>query len=339
MRSATVMRFDHQSAACARVYALLFLVVVALASMANHAFAQAYPSKPVTLIVPWPAGGRTDLAARIVVQSLQKHLGQPVVVVNKPGAGGVLGAKEVARTAPDGYTLGFFSSGVVSTQYTVPTPTDLADYAAIGVVNVDPAALAVKYDAPWKTLAELGDYGRKRDSKLRIGMAPGASTHIFAAGFVKAARVQAVYVPFKGEADTVAALAGGHIDVQLAVPASFKALAEAHKVRILGVASEARSALYSGIPTFKENGVDLVTGSFHAVFAPRATPPEVLSTLAGALERTMNEKVVIDQMTRAELGVLYLNQGDTAAYIKQQDAIYKTIIQDLGIMAAPKKQP
>lgn len=320
-----------------RVMALGALALLTL--LVGDGFGQAYPTKPVSMIVPWPAGGRTDITARIVAQYLRKHLGQPVVVVNKPGAGGVLGAKEVAQAAPDGYTLGFFSSAVVSTQYTVPTPTDLADYAAIGVVNVDPAALAVKYDAPWKTLAELADYGRRNDKKLRIGMAPGASTHMFAAGFVKAARMQAIYVPFKGEADTVAALAGGHIDVQLAVPASFKALAEAHKVRILGVASEARSALYDGIPTFKENGIDLVIGSFHAVFAPKATSPEVLSSLAGALERTINDKVVIDQMTHADINVLYLNQRDTAAYIKQQDAIYKTLIQDLGMMAGPKKQP
>lgn len=310
-----------------------------LALLAGEGLAQAYPTKAVSMIVPWPAGGRTDLTARIVAQYLRNHLGQPVVVVNKPGAGGVLGAKEVAQAAPDGYTLGFFSPAVVSTQYTVPTPTDLADYAAIGVVNVDPAALAVRYDAPWKTLAELVDYGRRNDRKLRIGMAPGASTHIFAAGFLKAARMQAIFVPFKGEADTIAALAGGHIDANLAVPASYKALAEAHKVRILGVASEARSAMYGGIPTFKESGIDLAIGSFHAVFAPKATSPEILSSLAGALERTMNEKVVADQMTLADLNVLYLNQRDTAAYIKQQDAMYKTLIQDLGMMAGPRKQP
>ncbi|MGH9254207.1 MAG: Bug family tripartite tricarboxylate transporter substrate binding protein, partial [Vicinamibacterales bacterium] len=195
--------------------------IVLLAFVTGDGFAQAYPTKPLSLIVPWPPGGRTDLTARIVAHHLQNHLGQPVVVINKPGAGGVLGAKEVAQAAPDGYTLGFFSPSVVSTQYTVPTPTDLADYAAIGVVNVDPAAIAVKYDARWKTLAELVEYGQRSDKKLRVGMAAGASTHIFAAGFLKAARIQAIYVPFKGEADTVAALAGGHIDVQLAVPASY----------------------------------------------------------------------------------------------------------------------
>lgn len=312
----------------------LHTLLLASIAMLVADFAQPanYPVKPVNLVVPFPAGGRTDLTARLIAQFLHKHLGQPVVVVNKPGAGGVLGAKEVAQAQPDGYTLGLFSTAVVTAQYTVPTPTDLKDYAAISIVNVDPAALAVKFDAPWKTLAELADYGRKNPGKVQIGMIPGASAQIFAGGFAKAARMQAVYVPFKGDADGVVALAGGHIDAHVAVPVSYKALAEARKVRILGVAADARSALYQGIPTFKENGVDLVIGSFHAVFAPKAASGDILAALAGALEKTMKEPELNAKMSAAGLGVVYLNRQDTAAFIAQQDATYKSLIEDLGMM-------
>lgn len=312
----------------------LHTLLLALIAMLAADFAQPanYPVKPVNLVVPFPAGGRTDLTARLIAQFLHKHLGQPVVVVNKPGAGGVLGAKDVAQAQPDGYTLGLFSTAVVTAQYTVPTPTDLKDYAAVSIVNVDPAALAVKFDAPWKTLAELADYGRKSPGKVQIGMIPGASAQIFAGGFAKAARMQAVYVPFKGDADGVVALAGGHIDVHVAVPVSYKALAEARKVRILGVAADARSALYQGIPTFKENGVDLVIGSFHAVFAPKAASGDILAALAGALEKTMKEPELNAKMSAAGLGVVYLNRQDTAAFIAQQDATYKSLIEDLGMM-------
>ena len=312
----------------------LHTLLLALVAMLVADFAQPanYPVKPVNLVVPFPAGGRTDLTARLIAQFLHKHLGQPVVVVNKPGAGGVLGAKEVAQAQPDGYSLGLFSTAVVTAQYTVPTPTDLRDYAAVSIVNVDPAALAVKFDAPWKTLAELADYGRKNPGKVQIGMIPGASAQIFAGGFAKAARMQAVYVPFKGDADGVVALAGGHIDAHVAVPVSYKALAEARKVRILGVAADARSALYQDIPTFKENGVDLVISSFHAVFAPKAAPGDILAALAGALEKTMKEPELNAQMSAAGLGVVYLNRQDTAAFIAQQDATYKSLIEDLGMM-------
>ncbi|MBI4204772.1 MAG: tripartite tricarboxylate transporter substrate binding protein [Betaproteobacteria bacterium] len=297
----------------------------------------AYPEKTVTMIVPFPAGGRTDLTARVVAQHLPKHLGQPVVVANKPGAGGVLGAKEVAAASPDGYTLGFFSTAVVTAQYTVSTPTALGDYIAISVVNIDPMALAVKYDAPWKTLKDLVSYGRENPDKLRVGMIPGASAQIFAGGFAKAANVKTVHVPFKGDADGAAALAGGHIEVHVAVPVSYKSLSDAKKVRILAVAADSRSPLYSDIPTFRENGVDLVIGSFHIVFAPKGTPAEVQTKLAAAVAKAMNEPELRKQMTAANLGVAYMNPSETARYLARQDELYRKLIEDLGMRAATKK--
>ncbi len=308
-----------------------------LTLLPGDSFGQAYPTKAVSMIVPFPPGGRTDLTARVVAQYLPKHLGQPVVVVNKPGAGGVLGAKEVAAATADGYTLGFFSTAVVTAQYTVPTPTNLNDYIAISVVNIDPMALAVKYDASWKTLAELVSHGRQNPDKLRLGMIPGASAQIFAGGFAKAAKVKAVYVPFKGDSDGVAALAGGHIEAHVAVPVSYKALAEAKKVRILGVAAENRSPLYNEIPTFRENGVDLVIGSFHIVFAPKGTPAEIRAKLADALAKTMNEPELDQQMSKANLGVASMNQKDTAQFLAQQDELYRRLIDELGMRAGTKK--
>jgi tripartite-type tricarboxylate transporter receptor subunit TctC len=315
------------------------VVVVALLALllpvcTTHA---AYPERSVTFVVPFPPGGRTDLTARLVTQHLSKHLGQAAVVVNKPGAGGVLGAKEVAAAPPDGYTLGIFSTAVVTAQYTVPTPTDLKDYAAIAVVNVDPMALAVKSDGRWQTLKELVAYGRANPGKLRIGMIPGASAQIFAAGFANAAGLQATFVPYKGDAPGAAALAGGHIDVHVAVPVSYKALVEAKKVRMLGVAAESRSALYRDVPTFRENGVDFVIGSFHVVFAPRGTPPEVLGTLERAIERTMREPELLKQMSDSSLGHAYLNGKETADFLARQDAIYRKVIDAVGMRVAPQK--
>jgi tripartite-type tricarboxylate transporter receptor subunit TctC len=297
----------------------------------------AYPEKSISMIVPFPPGGRTDLTARVVAQYLSRHLAQPVVVVNKPGAGGVLGAKEVAAATPDGYTLGMFSTAIVTAQYTVATPTSLGDYVPISVVNIDPMALAVKFDAPWKTLADLVSYSRANPGKLRVGMIPGASAQIFAGGFAKAADVKTVYVPFKGDADGVAALAGGHIEAHVAVPVSYKSLAEAKKVRILGVAADSRSPLYKDIPTFRENGVDLAIGSFHIVFVPKGTPAEPQARLADALAKAMNEPELQQQMSAASLGMAYLNPKDTARYLTQQDELYRRLIDDLGMNVAGRK--
>jgi len=297
----------------------------------------AYPEKAITLIVPFPPGGRTDLMGRVVAQYLPKHIKQSVVVVNKPGAGGVLGAKEVAAAAPDGYTLGIFSTAVVTAQYTVPTPTSLSDYTALAVVNVHPMALAVTFDAPWKSLAELVSYGRQNPGKLRVGMIPGASAQIFAGGFAKAANVKIVYVPFKGDADGVAALAGGHIDAHVAVPVSYKALAEAKKIRILGVAAAQRSASSDDIATFRENGVDLVLGSFHIVCVPKGTPADIQAQVAQALGKTMQEPEVAKQMAGANLGYAYMDQKETARFLVQQDELNRRLIDELGMRVEAKK--
>jgi tripartite-type tricarboxylate transporter receptor subunit TctC len=144
-------------------------------------------------------------------------------------------------------------------------------------------------------------------------MSPGASAQIFAGGFTQAAGVQMVMVPFKGGADGAVALAGGHIDVHVAVPVSYKALAEARKTRILGVAAESRSALYKDLPTFKENGVDLVIGAFHGVYAPRGTSADVMNTISAALGRVANSPELIEQMNSVGAGLVYLGRAEAPA--------------------------
>ena len=320
-----------------RFSALLIAASIALGVLAPGAIAQTYPTKPVTFIVPFPAGGRTDLTARLVSQFLERHLNVPTVVVNKAGAGGVLGAKEVSRARPDGYTLGFFSTGVLTTQYTVPTPTDLKDYDLVAIVNVDPAAIAVSAQAPWKTIRELVTQARANPGKVRFGAQLGASAHVFAAAFVKAAGINVTYVPFKGDADASVAVAGGHVDAHVGVPVAYKSLVEANKVRILGVAADKRSPLYPDIPTWKEQGLDVVITSFHGVFAPRGTPAGVLKVLETAIEKTMGEKDIREKMEASGLGAVYLGRKDAAAYVSQQDTVYRTLIDELGMMAAPKK--
>ena len=320
-----------------RLSAVLLATTIALGVLAPGVIAQTYPTKAVSFIVPFPAGGRTDLTARVVTQFLERHLGAPAVVVNKAGAGGVLGAKEVSRARPDGYTLGFLSTGVLTAQYTVPTPTDLKDYELVAVVNVDPAAIAVSAQGPWKTIRELVAFARGNPGKVRFGAQLGASAHVFAAAFVKAAGIRVTYVPFKGDADAAVAVAGGHVEAHVGVPVAYKALVEAGKIRILGVAADKRAPLYKDIPTWKEQGLDVVITSFHGVFAPRGTPPEVLKVLEAAIEKTMREKDLTDKMETSGLGVVYLGRKDAAAYVAQQDTVYRTLIQELGMMVAPKK--
>jgi putative tricarboxylic transport membrane protein len=168
-------------------------------------------------------------------------------------------------------------------------------------------------------------------------MIPGASAQIFAAGFEHAAGVQMIEVPFKGDSDGAIALAGGHIDVHVAVPVSYKSLVQAKKVRMLAVADHAPSPLYSNLPTFRDNGVDLVIGAFHGVFVPRGTPQKVIDKLAAAVGETMNNPEVQAQMDNAGAGVTYLQGEQAAAFLSNQDATYRSIIERLGLSAQAGK--
>jgi putative tricarboxylic transport membrane protein len=316
---------------------LPLLLVVGLLGVASTAHAEDYPSKAVSLVVPYPAGGRTDLTARAVAQFLKAELGQPVVVVNKPGASGVIGAKEVAGAPPDGYTLGLFSTGFLTAQYMVPTPTNVAEYEFAALVNMDPAAIAVPRSRQWETLKDLIKYGRDHPGVLRVGINAGSSAHIFAAAFMEKAKLDVIYVPFRGGGERSVALAGGHIDVDFDIVAPMRPLVESNKIRILAIASDKRVEEYPDIPTMAESGVDLTISSWHGVFAPRGTSKDVVSRLSRALEHVCGNTEFIAHMRKLLLGVHYLDAKKFRDFFAENDRINLDLIRALGLYVAPQK--
>ena len=317
---------------------ILLGAVIGLGTWTSTALAQSYPARTVTIVVPFGAGGRTDLTARGVARALEKHLGRTVAVVNRPGAGGVIGSKAVANAPADGYTAGIFSSAVVSAQYTVETGTDLKDYRIVGVMEISPAAVSVNYDAAYKSLKDLVAAAKRSPGQLKFGMIPGASAQVFAGGFVDAAGVTTNMVPFKDDASGATALAGGHIDLHVAVPASYKALSDAKKLRMLGVAAEKRMSTFPDVPTMREQGVDLVIGSFHGLFVPKDTSDAIVATLEAALGKAMQEPDVNDQMAKVGLGPVFMGRREAQDFVATQDATYAKLIDKLGLMHASKKK-
>ena len=316
---------------------LCVLAVLGLAATGTQARAQTYPTKTVSLIVPFPPGGRTDLTARALVQHLKAELGQQVVVINRPGASGVLGAKEVAQATPDGHTLGLFSTGFLTAQYTVPTPTDAAEYELIASVNMDPAAIAVPTTRNWDTLGDLLKHARQNPGSLRVGINAGSSAHIFAAAFVEKAGLDVIYVPFRGGGERTVALAGGHIDIDFDIVAPMKPMIESKKIRVLGIAANRRSSNYPDLPTMAENGVDLVISSWHGMFAPKGTPAAVLNRVSSALERICANPDFIAQMRNLLLGVHYLNSNAFREFFAEQDRMNVALIRKLGLYVTPAR--
>jgi len=313
------------------------LVLLALLAPVDGTHAQDYPTKPVTLIVPYPPGGRTDLCGRAVALYLKSELGQPVVVVNKPGAGGVLGAKEVSGSAPDGYTLGIFSTGFLTAQYTVPTPTNAADYEMVSMINMDPAVIAVSASRGWKTLSDFISYAKSHPGKLRVGIDPGSSAQIYAAAFVEKAKLDVIFVPFRGGGERTVSLAGNHIDATFDILAPLKTMREAKKIRVLAVASDKRVAEYPDIPTMKEGGVDLVISSWHGIFAPKGTPPKVIARLNAALEKVAANPEFRARMNDLLLGVHYLDTAQFKSFFADADKVNLALITKLGLLVSHPK--
>lgn len=293
--------------------------------------AQDYPSRAVTTIVPYPAGGRTDLAARTLSQFLKDELKVPVAVVNKPGASGVLGAKEVSGANPDGYTIGVFSTGFMTSLHTVPTPPNLAEYQLVSLFNLDPAVIAVSSERGFKDLRELVEFGLKNPGKLRVGINAGSSAHIFAAAFMNAAKIDAVYVPFRGGSERTAALAGGHIDVDFDILAPMKPMMEAKKISVLGVAADSRIAEYPNIPTMTEMGVPLAISSWHGVFVPKSTPPGVVRKLNDAIASVTRNPQFTAKMNDLLLGIRYLDTSAFQAFFAEQNERMIEQIKSLGL--------
>jgi putative tricarboxylic transport membrane protein len=311
----------------------LVLAVCAAGLLFAHCEARAadYPTKSITVIVPYPPGGRTDLAARALTQFLKEELKVPVAVVNKPGASGVLGAKEVAAATPNGYTLGIFSTGFLTSLYTVPTPPQLSDYELVSLFNMDPAAIAVNRDKNWKSLQDFVAYGRAHPRALRVGINAGSSAHIFAVAFMDVAGIEAVYVPFRGGGERTPALAGGHIDADFDIVAPMRPLRDAGKISVLGIATDVRAPEYPDIPTMAEGGVPLVISSWQGVFAPRGTPQSVLARLDAAIAAVCAKPEFVSKMNELLLGIRHMNTTQFKAFFDDQSQQTIALTKKLGL--------
>lgn len=250
---------------------------------AGIAQAQTYPTKPIRLIVPWPAGGGVDTSARIISEPLSQRLGQPVVVENKPGAAGNIGTALAANEKPDGYTLlqASLSPNAVNPHlYTNLGFDPVKGFEFVARVYTVPSFLVVPTSSSAKSAQDLVAMAKKEPGKLDFGSGGvGSSQHLFGVMFNKAAGIDVVHVPYKGTSPAEAALVAGHVDFMLNPPTALAHVA-AGKLKALGVASPTRSAAMPDLPTLDEQGIKGVyTSTFYGVMAPAGTPKEIVNRL------------------------------------------------------------
>ncbi len=306
-----------------RAWKTLALSVVALAAAAGAAPAQDYPVKPITLIVPWPAGGSTDISMRAIAEVASKHLGQPVVVDNKAGGGGTVGPATMAATAkPDGYTIAQIPITVFRLPLMQKTTWDATnDFTYIVHLTGYTFGVTSNAESQFKTWKDVVDYAKQNPGKVTYAT-PGAGTslHVGMEQIASQAGIKLTHVPFKGGAETNAAVLGGHTTLQ-ADSSGWKPLVEAGKLNLLMIWTANRSKNYPNTPTLKELGYPFVFDSPFGIAGPKGMDGAIVQKLHDAFKKAIEEQAVIDMMAKYDMVPRYL---DTVAYRKAVEGFIVT---------------
>ena len=299
--------------------------------------AAAWPERPVTLIVPWGAGGGTDATARIIASLLEKDLGQPVNVVNRTGGSGVVGHQAISSAAADGYTIGLITVEIGMMHWQGLTEISGASYTPIGLVNSDPAGLQVRADAPYKTVADLVAAVKANPGKFKAsGTGQGGIWHLAIAGMLKDLKVDPAavpWVPSNGAAPGLQDLVAGGVEI---VPCSLpeaRSLIDAGKVKSLAVMADAPAALYPNVPTLKAaTGSDWKLGAWRGIAAPKGLPADVRDKLVAAIKKIAASKEYVDFMGSRGFGVAYLGPDEFGRFMAKSDTDLGATMKAVGIV-------
>jgi tripartite-type tricarboxylate transporter receptor subunit TctC len=335
------MASSDKEASVRRIESIVWSVAAALAAlMPGVGAAQEYPTRPIELVVPFVAGGGTDLTARLVADYLGKKWGQPVLVVNKPGGGGVPGARAALKEArPDGYTalvdIHTTSSMLIGAWKT--PPLTLADRKYAGRIVRDPMVFAVKADAPWKSFKEFSDWAKANPGELVWSTAgpAGPSRYTaydwFSQVGVDLAKTRMVIT--EGAADSMAKLAGGHVTLAIHSVAEAHAMTEAGKIRLLAVLSPSRVKHLPNVPTAEEQGVMKGTRVqwWAGIAFAAATPDPIVKKWEGAIAEMVKDPAFLEGAARIKMNIDHLSAADLRAFVEKETEGYIEMATQIGI--------
>lgn len=309
---------------------LLCAALLGIAATAVHA--QGFPSRPIKLVIAFPAGGPTDITMRQLADNASKIIGQPIVVDNKPGAGGTLPAQALQTAPADGYTIGQIPLGVFRLPYTTKINWDPVKDISY-VINVTGYAfgIAVPADSPFKTWADFVAYAKANPGKLTYGSTGNlTSPHLTTELIAQQLGIQLQHVPYKGSADLSQAVLGNHL-MAIADSTGFAPLVESGKLRVLNTWGDKRLAKFPDAPTLKELGIDIVQNSPFGIGAPKGTPPEVVKKLHDAFKQAMEEPSYVAALGRYDMLPIYMSSSDYAKFAQTTFTREKALIEKLGL--------
>ena len=308
------------------------VVAATLTLTAPAAQAQTWPSKPIKIVVPFPAGGTSDVLARLFGQKMSETWGQPVVVDNKPGSSGNLGADLVAKSAPDGYTFALMDVGnlVISPAlYKLPFQVE-KDFAPVAMVAYSPHLLAVSSQVPANTPAELMAYAKAQKGKLNYAVAAGMGSASHLAGVMYAQRhgIQWGYVPYKGGAQAITDLIGGQVDVMFNGMVATYPHVKAGKIKLIAISSAKRNAQMPDTPTVAESLPGFLTGSFQGLLAPAGTPKAVIDKVHAEVQRIAALPEVRERLNTLGAEPSAMSPADFGQWLKSEIPAMAKIVKD-----------
>jgi len=310
------------------------LMVTALAAAAT-AQAQSYPSKPIRLIVPFVAGGPTDSLARLVSEKLREGLGQPVVAENRPGAGMMVGAEAVAKSAPDGYTVLLTTPGIhiFTLLNNVAAVDPMKELTPVSKIAFIPMIVATHANAPFKTLAELITYARTNPEKVTFGLASHAgSDHLGFELLAQRSKTKLTPVVYKGAAAIVPDLITGRVDLQMTTSALLQAHVASGKLRVLGATTTERSTLLPNTPTIAEQGFPgFEQVPWYLLMVASATPRDIVARLDREMRTALQSADMAEKLRSLSLVPGYLGPEQTAAAMRQEVQTAADVIKSAGI--------
>jgi tripartite-type tricarboxylate transporter receptor subunit TctC len=316
-----------------RTFLRLATGAAALPAISRTATAQHYPTRPVTLIVPWAAGGTTDVALRALATATEKYLGQSIVVENRAGSSGTLGPANMAATAkPDGYTISQLPITVFRQPFMTKTSFDpTRDFTYIIGLTGYTFGVVVRSDAPWKTFPELLAAAKANPSTITYGTSgAGTSTHITMEQIAKHQGIKLVHVPFKGVAESTTALLGGHIHA-IADSTGWAPQVDDGKFRLLVSWGATRTKNWPNVPTLKEVGIDMVSNSPYGLGGPKGMAPEIVKVLHDAFKKGLDEPSTVAVMTQFDQERFYFDSEDYRAFAMQQIVREKRMVEELQL--------
>ena len=313
-------------------------VAFATAAVATTALAQDFPARPITLIVPYAAGGGTDVMARIVADKMGAALGQPIVVENRGGAGGSIATRAVAHAAPDGYTLGLGGTGTLAVDPTLYANVGYdprKDFAPVGLIATSALVVLVNPQIPAKTIPELIALAKSEGRKLTFASAGvGSGIHLAAELFASMAGVKLTHIPYKGSAPALTDLIGGHVAIYFSSLPPAIGLVQDGKVRALAVTGPERSKVFPDLPTVAEAALPGYAAVLHyGIVAPAGTPKPIVDKLAGALRTAIAAPDVRQRIAADGAEVLAMNPDEYAADIDREEAKWSDVVRRSGAKA------